>query len=93
MVNQPVKSGGVSRSITCKRSVTQNTELNGNTWRLGKVISSCKREHLVFESVSGAGIKMEGLIYLQKYGIGGPEFGIKEESVTERGRQLFHVRP
>ena len=23
MVNQPVKSGGVSRSITCKRSVTQ----------------------------------------------------------------------
>ena len=36
---------------------------------------------------------MEGLFYLQKYGIGGPEFGIKEESVTERGRQLFHVRP
>ena len=27
---------------------------------------------------SGAGIKMEGLLYLQKYGIGGPEFGIKE---------------
>ena len=35
---------------------------------------------------------MEGLFYFQKYGIGGPEFGIKEESVTERGRQLFHVR-
>jgi len=26
---------------------------------------------------------MEGLLYLQKYGIGGPEFGIKEEFVTE----------
>ena len=58
MVNQPVKSGGVSRSITCKRSVTQNTGLNGNTWRLGKVISSYKREHLVFESVSGAVMMM-----------------------------------
>ena len=41
---------------------------------------------------SGAGIKIEGLLYLQKYGIGGPEFGIKEEFVTEKGRQLFHVR-
>ena len=30
-----------------------------------------------------AGIKMEGLLYLEKYGIGGPEFGIKEEFVTE----------
>ena len=29
---------------------------------------------------------MEGLLYLQKYGIGGPEF------VTEKGRQLFHAR-
>ena len=36
-------------------------------------------------------IKMEGL-YLEKYGIGGPEFGIKEEFVTEEGRQLFHTR-
>jgi len=26
---------------------------------------------------------MEGLLYLQKYCIGGPEFGIKEEFVTE----------
>ena len=40
---------------------------------------------------SGAGIKMEGLLYLEKYGIGGPEFGIKEEFVTEEGRQLFHA--
>ena len=40
---------------------------------------------------SGVGIKMEGLLYLQKYGIGGPEFGIKEEFVTEKGRQLFHA--
>ena len=34
---------------------------------------------------------MEGLLYLRKYGISGPEFGIKEELVTERGRQLFQV--
>ena len=34
---------------------------------------------------------MEGLLYLQKYSIGGPEFGIKEEFVTEKGRQLFHA--
>ena len=33
-----------------------------------------------------AGIKMEGLLYLQKYGIGGPESGIKEQFVTEKGR-------
>ena len=39
-----------------------------------------------------AGIKMEGLLYLQKYGIGGPDFGIKEEFVTEKGRHLFHAR-
>ena len=38
---------------------------------------------------SDAGIKMEGLLYLQNYGISGPEFGIKEEFVTEKGRQLF----
>ena len=35
---------------------------------------------------------MEGLLYLEKYGIGGPEFGIKEEFVTEKGRQLLHAR-
>ena len=35
------------------------------------------------EGESDAGIKMEGLLYLEKYGIGGPEFGIKEEFVTE----------
>ena len=35
---------------------------------------------LKFPKLSGAGIKMEGLLlYLSKYGIGGPEFGIKEE--------------
>ena len=39
-----------------------------------------------------AGIKMGGLLYLGKYGIGGTEFGIKEEFVTEKGRQLFHAR-
>ena len=35
---------------------------------------------------------MEGRLYPRKYGIGGPEFGIKEEFVTEKGRQLFHAR-
>ena len=35
---------------------------------------------------------MEGLLYLQKYGIGGPYFRIKEECVTEKGRHLFHAR-
>ena len=44
------------------------------------------------QSSSGAGIKKEGLLYLEKYGIGGPEFGIKEEFVTGRGRHLFHAR-
>ena len=35
---------------------------------------------------------MEGLLYFEKYGIGGPEFGIKE-FVTEYGRQpSFHAR-
>ena len=43
------------------------------------------------EGKCGAGIKREGLLYLEKYGTGGPEFGIKE-FVTERGRQLFHAR-
>ena len=41
---------------------------------------------------SGPGIKMEGLLYLEKYSIGGPEFGIKKEFVTEEGKQLFHAR-
>ena len=41
---------------------------------------------------SGAGIKREGLLYLEKYSIGGPESRIKEEFVTEKGRQLFHAR-
>ena len=42
-------------------------------------------------TVSGAGINMEGLLYFRKCGIGGPEFKIKEELVTERGRQLFQA--
>ena len=36
---------------------------------------------------SGAGIKMEGLLYLQKYGIGGPEFGITERRISNRKRK------
>ena len=44
------------------------------------------------EGKCGAGIKMEGLLSLEKYTIGGTEFGIKEEFVTEKGRQLFHAR-
>ena len=47
---------------------------------------------MILVRASGAGIKREGLLYFEKYGTGGPEFGIKEEFVTERGRQLFHVR-
>ena len=44
-----------------------------------------ERVHVLEISVraSGPGIKMEGLLYLEKYGIVGPEFGIKEEFVTE----------
>ena len=44
-----------------------------------------ERVHVFLISLraSGAGIKMEGLLYFQKYSIGGPEFGIKEEFVTE----------
>ena len=47
---------------------------------------------LISVRASGAGIKREGLLYLEKYSTGGPEFGIKEEFVTEMGRQLFHAR-
>ena len=47
---------------------------------------------MILVRASGAGIKREGLLYFEKYGTGGPEFGIKEELVTERGRQLFHAR-
>ena len=44
-----------------------------------------KRAHGPWISVrvSGAGIKMEGLLYLRKYGIGGSEFETKEEFVKE----------
>ena len=34
---------------------------------------------------------MEGYLYLENYSISGPEFGIKEEFVTEKGKQLFHA--
>ena len=47
---------------------------------------------MILVRASGAGIKREGLLYFEKYGTGGPEFGIKEEFVTEGGRQLFHAR-
>ena len=47
---------------------------------------------MILVRASGAGIKREGLLYFEKYGTGGPEFGIKEEFVIEKGRQLFHVR-
>ena len=47
---------------------------------------------MILVRASGPGIKREGLLYFEKYGTGGPEFGIKEEFVTERGRQLFHAR-
>ena len=40
--------------------------------------------------VSGVGIKMEGLLSCPIYGTGGPEYGIKEESVccTNKGGLL-----
>ena len=41
---------------------------------------------MILVRASGAGIKREGLLYFEKYGTGGPEFGIKEEFVTERGK-------
>ena len=41
---------------------------------------------------SGAGIKREGLSYLEKYGISGPESAIIIKIVTEEGSQLFHAR-
>ena len=47
---------------------------------------------MILVRASGAGIKRKGLLYFEKYGINGPEFGIKEEFVTERERRLFHAR-
>ena len=40
--------------------------------------------------VSGVGIKMKGLLSCPIYGTGGPEYGIKEESVccTNKGGLL-----
>ncbi len=58
-----------------------DSETYSETWQ-----SRLQRGHTVLiisVRASGAGIKMEGLLYLEKYGIGGPEFGIKEEFVTE----------
>ena len=46
---------------------------------------------MILVRASGVGIKREGLLYFEKYGTSGPEFGIKEEFITERGRQLFHA--
>ena len=41
---------------------------------------------LNFCRASGVGIKMEGLLYLQKYVIGGPEFGIKRRICNRKGK-------
>ena len=43
---------------------------------------------MILVRASGAGIKREGLLYcFEKYGTGGgPEFGIKEEFLTEKGK-------
>ena len=64
-------------------------ETDLETWH-----SDYKRTHgpQISVKASGAGIKMEGILCLEKYGIGGPEFRIKEEFVTEEGRQLFNTR-
>ena len=41
---------------------------------------------MILVRASGAGIKREGLLYFEKYGTGGPEFGIKEEFVIRKGK-------
>ena len=50
--------------------------------------------HTAPELCKSAGIKMEGLLCLEKYGIGGPEFEIKEEfasmPVHETGRLVVY---
>ena len=50
--------------------------------------------HTAPELCKSAGIKMEGLLCLEKYGIGGPEFEIKEEfasmPVHETGRFVVY---
>ncbi len=80
------------------------TETNAEAWfnkslrprkpegSLGRTAQDGHLDSHTAPELCGAGIKMEGLLYLEKYGIGGPEFGIKEEFVTEKGRQLFHAR-
>ena len=61
-------------------------EKGGGVWRWGE-------REIIYLSLhchhQNAGIKMEGFLYLQKYGIGGPDFGIKEECITEKGRHLL----
>ena len=58
---------------------------------LGRTAQDSHLDSHTAPELCGVGIKREGLIYLEKYGTCGPEFGIKEEFVTERGRQLFHA--
>ena len=64
----------------------KNADLPLHTWRLCKATTD--RVHILKISVRarGAGIKfkMEGLLYLQKYGISGPEFGITERKISNR---------
>ena len=55
---------------------------------LGRTAQDSHLDSHTAPELCGAGIKMEGLLYLEKYGIGGP----LKEFVTERGRQLFHAR-
>ena len=59
---------------------------------LGRTAQDVHLDSHTAPELCGAGIKREGHLYLEKYGTGGPEFGIKEEFVTEMGRQLFHAR-
>ena len=69
-------------SCTNEKLCLGDLEADLETWQ-----SDCK----ISVRASHVGIKREDLLYLEKYGIRGPEFGIKEEFVTEKGRRLFHA--
>ena len=63
------------------------------SWRLGNDRLRERAQKMVKSlRVSGVGIKMEGLLYCPIYGTGGPEYGIKEESVMlhEQGRLVVY---
>ena len=48
---------------------------------------------MILVRASGTGIKREGLLYFEKYGTGGPEFGIKEEICNRKGKAALSNAP